>query len=428
MTVVAVVGAQWGDEGKGKIVDLLAKSADMIVRFQGGNNAGHTLVVNGTKTVFHLIPSGILHPGKVCVLGQGMVIDVGVLIEELDRLAASGHLDAAVLAVSDRAHVILPHHISLDRLREQRRSGCVPVGSTLRGIGPAYEDKVGRRGVRVGDLFRPATLRRILAETMAHSRPLLEAHGAEVPDPERLALDLERLAERIGPYVTDTVELVHRALDGGEKIMLEGAQGAWLDIDHGTYPFVTSSSTVAGGACAGAGLGPTNVDHVLAVTKAYTTRVGEGPFPTELEGAVGEHLRTVGREFGSTTGRPRRCGWFDAVATRRAVRVCGATGLALTKLDVLSGLDELRVCVGYELNGKERSTLPMEALEEVKPVYRSFPGWEGTLSGARSMADLPGQARAYVAELSRLVGCPLAIVSVGADRAETIVLRDPFAG
>ncbi|MDD5308237.1 MAG: adenylosuccinate synthase [Deltaproteobacteria bacterium] len=427
MTVVAVVGAQWGDEGKGKIVDLLAGSADMVARFQGGNNAGHTLVVNGKKTVFHLIPSGILHAGKTCVLGQGMVIDLGVLIEELDRLAVSGHLDAAVLAVSDRAHVVLPHHIALDRLREERKSGPTPVGSTLRGIGPAYEDKVGRRGVRVGDLYRPKILRRILTESAAHWRPLLTAHGNEAPDPDRLAVELERLAERIGPYVTDTVELVHRAMDDGQNIMLEGAQGAWLDIDHGTYPFVTSSSTVAGGACAGLGLGPTAVDHVLAVAKAYTTRVGEGPFPTEIKDATGEHLRTAGREFGSTTGRPRRCGWFDAVATRRAVRVCGATMLALTKLDVLCGLDELRVCVGYKVNGKERATLPMEAMDEVEPVYRSFPGWKGAFPGARSLDDLPPEACAYVTELCALVGCPLGIVSVGADRTETIVLRNPFA-
>jgi adenylosuccinate synthase len=426
MTVLAVVGAQWGDEGKGKVVDLLADRADLVVRFQGGNNAGHTLVVAGKKTVFHLIPSGVLRPGTLCVLGQGMVIDPRVFVEELDRLEASGLLAGARLAVSDGAHVILPHHLILDRLREECRSGSVPVGSTLRGIGPAYEDRVGRRGVRIGDLYRPEQFARLLSATLTYWRPMLEGRGMEVPEVSRVVEETCRLAERFRHFVTDTVELIHGQLEAGSRVLLEGAQGALLDVDHGTYPFVTSSNTISGSACAGAGLGPRHIDGVLGVIKAYTTRVGEGPFPTELHGPEGERLRDAGREFGSTTGRPRRCGWFDAVATRRVTRISGTTSLAITKLDVLTGIDPIRVCVGYELDGAPVAGFPTRELERVVPVFRDYPGWHEPLVEVRDARDLPAAARAYVDELSRLAGCPVSLLSVGPGREQTIQLTDPF--
>jgi adenylosuccinate synthase len=424
MTVVGVVGAQWGDEGKGKVVDLYAEFADMVLRFQGGNNAGHTLVVDGVKTVFHLIPSGILRPGTKCVLGQGMVIDLRVLVEELDKLA--GTIDEASLAVSDLAHVILPHHLQLDGLREDRRSGSVPVGSTRRGIGPAYEDKVGRRGLRVGDLYRPEILRGVLKDVLAYWRPMLEARGAPVPKAEEVIAALAPLATRIRPFVTDTVALLHAALDASQEILLEGAQGVMLDIDHGTYPFVTSSNTVMGGACAALGLGPTRIDEVVAIAKAYTTRVGDGPFPTELKDDVGRILRDVGAEYGSTTGRPRRCGWFDAAMVRHAARISGATRLAITKLDVLTGLPEIKVCVGYKLDGKPASGFPLAELDRLEPVYDVLPGWSEPITEARSIDDLPRNARLYVERLSALVGCPLCLVSVGPGREQTIAMTNPF--
>jgi adenylosuccinate synthase len=422
-----VVGAQWGDEGKGKVVDLYAEFADVVLRFQGGNNAGHTLVVDGKKTVFHLIPSGILRPGKRCVLGQGMVIDLRVLVEELDQLAAAGVLERAALAVSDLAHVILPHHLELDRLREDKRSGSVPVGSTRRGIGPAYEDKVGRRGLRIGDLYRPAALRSALTDVLAYWRPMLEARGAVIPTVDEVIARLAPLAARIRPYVTDTVGLLHEALDASRAVLLEGAQGVMLDVDHGTYPFVTSSNTVMGGACAALGLGPTRVDEVVAIAKAYTTRVGEGPFPTELTDDVGQRLRDVGAEFGSTTGRPRRCGWFDAAVVRYAARVSGATRLAITKLDVLTGLPEIRVCVGYEIDGARTSGFPLADLGRAVPIWETLPGWSEPITAARSFADLPANARGYVERLAALVGCPVCLVSVGPGREQTIAIANPFA-
>lgn len=426
MTVVGVVGSQWGDEGKGKVVDLLAEHADMVIRFQGGNNAGHTLVVGGEKTIFHLIPSGILREGTRCVLAQGMVIDVGVLVQELDQLDASGVLEKASLAISDRAHVILPHHILLDRLREEKRSGSVPVGSTLRGIGPAYEDKVGRRGIRIGDLFRPEVLERNLIETAEYWRPMLEARGVEIPPVAQVIAGLAPLAERIRSYVTDTVEVLHEALEADENLLLEGAQGAMLDIDHGTYPFVTSSNTVSGASGTGAGVGPTMVDEVVAITKAYTTRVGEGPFPTELNDPAGDHMRKVGAEFGSTTGRPRRCGWFDAVAIKRAVRICGATSLAVTKLDVLTGLDQINLCIAYRLGGDEVRGMPVHDLERVEPVYETLPGWNEDITGALAIEELPDNARTYLDRISQLAGCPISIVSVGPGREQTVVVANPF--
>ena len=426
MTVVGVVGSQWGDEGKGKIIDLMAERSSLVVRFQGGNNAGHTLVVGGKKTIFHLIPSGILRPGVTCVLGQGMVIDLSVLVEELDQLAASGILENADLRISDRAHVILPHHIALDRIREENRSGNVPVGSTLRGIGPAYEDKVGRRGVRIGDLVRFDNLNKTIDQCLEYWRPMLESRGAEVPTVESVTKMLEPLTARIKGYICDTVELVHQALEQNKHFLLEGAQGAMLDIDHGTYPFVTSSNTVSGAACAGSGIGPTHIKEVVAITKAYTTRVGSGPFPTELMNANGDYMRNAGGEFGSTTGRPRRCGWFDAVVVKRSVQISGATRLAITKLDVLTGLNDIKVCVGYKLNGEDITGLPSLDLENVEPVYISVPGWEKDITDAKNLDDLPENARAYVRLLSKLVGCPVSLVSIGPDREQTIVLNDPF--
>ncbi len=426
MTIVGVVGTQWGDEGKGKVVDLFAKHADLVVRFQGGNNAGHTLVVGGKKTVFHLIPSGILRPDTLCVLGQGMVIDPGVLVEELDQLDDSGLLADAKLAISDRAHVILPHHLILDRLREEKRSGSVPVGSTLRGIGPTYEDKVGRRGIRVGDLYVPKLLEQKLGETLSYWEPMLRERAGEIPTVKDVMDGLAPLAKRLEKYVTDTLELIQDSIDESRSILLEGAQGAMLDVDHGTYPFVTSSNTVSGAACAGAGIGPTQIDEIVAIAKAYTTRVGAGSFPTELHDDKGDYLRKSGAEFGSTTGRPRRCGWFDAVVVRRAARISGATWLAVTKLDVLTGLDEIQVCVGYEIDGREVKGVPVHGLERVKPIYRSLPGWSEQITEARSLDDLPANARAYLDEISRLTGCPVCLVSVGPGREQTIVVTNPF--
>ncbi|MDJ0765456.1 MAG: adenylosuccinate synthase [Myxococcota bacterium] len=420
MGVVAVVGAQWGDEGKGKIVDHLAAEADVVVRFQGGNNAGHTLIVNGKKTIFHLIPSGILHPGKVCVLGQGMVINPQVLIEELDRLRASGDLAQAKLAISDRAHVILPHHLALDRLREERKSSTVPVGTTLRGIGPTYEDKVGRRGVCIGDLLKPDRLHTLVTEALNYYRPILAAHGEPEPNVDDVVSQYAGFGSELNPYITDTTELLHQCIEAKKRVLLEGAQGALLDIDHGTYPFVTSSNTIAGAACAGIGLGPTAIGSVIAVIKAYTTRVGGGPFPTENEGHVGSHLQKVGVEYGSTTGRPRRCGWLDAVALKRAVRLSGATGLAITKLDVLSGLDTIQVCVGYSTDGKAVDGFPAAELDKIQPEYLSFAGWQEDISHARSLDALPQAARDYLQGIAELLHCPISIVSVGPDREQTI--------
>ncbi len=426
MTVVGVVGTQWGDEGKGKVVDLFAKHADLVVRFQGGNNAGHTLVVGGKKTVFHLIPSGILRPDTVCVLGQGMVIDLGVLVGELDQLDDSGLLDGAKLAISDRAHVILPHHLILDRLREEKRSGSVPVGSTLRGIGPTYEDKVGRRGIRVGDLYDLKILEQKLGETLSYWEPMLQNRAGEIPSVKAVMDSLAPLSKRLEKYVTDTLELIQDSVDESRSILLEGAQGAMLDVDHGTYPFVTSSNTVSGAACAGAGIGPTRIDEIVAIAKAYTTRVGEGAFPTELHDDKGDYLRKSGAEFGSTTGRLRRCGWFDAVVVRRAARISGATWLAVTKLDVLTGLDEIQVCVGYEIDGREVKGIPVHGLERVKPIYRSLPGWSESITEAQSLDDLPANARAYLDEVSRLAECPVCLVSVGPGREQTIIVTNPF--
>ena len=436
MPNVVVVGAQWGDEGKGKVVDLLTEHAQVVVRFQGGNNAGHTLVVNGQKTVLHLIPSGILHAGKTCVIGNGVVLDPGVFMKEVDALRAKGHLkDAEQLIISPSAHVIFPWHKQLDVLREESRGGGA-IGTTGRGIGPAYEDKVGRRGIRVRDLLDEAKLRARVRERLPSMNEELEraakAAKAEVPVLYEDEVVSEYLGhgKRLKEFVRDSSLFLAEQVRKGTRILFEGAQGTLLDVDHGTYPFVTSSNTVAGNAAVGSGIGPTAIDRVMGISKAYTTRVGGGPFPTELDDALGERLRKVGDEYGATTGRPRRCGWLDAVVLRYAVRVNGLWGLALTKMDVLSGLDTLKICTGYEIDGQQVSELPgeLEELSRVKPVYEELPGWPEKLAGARTLEDLPAAAMRYVRRVEELCGVPVVCVSVGADRGETILISNPFRG
>jgi len=423
MTALVIVGAQWGDEGKGKIVDLLTAEAHAVVRFGGGANAGHTLVVDGEKVVFHLVPSGALHERPRCVLGAGMVIDPKVLVEELEQMRARGRLPAGRVLVSECAHLVLPHHFLVDGLREQ---GPNAIGTTKRGIGPCYEDRAARRGIRAIDLTTPDVFRAKLDQSLAAWKPVIEALGGEVPDAAAIAEEYLSYADSIGPWVGDATTVLHAAREAGERLLLEGAQGTMLDVDHGTYPFVTSSSVTAGGACTGSGLAPTHVDGVLGITKAYTTRVGDGPFPTELFGDEGDALRKAGAEFGATTGRPRRCGWLDLPVLRHAVRVNGLTSLALTKLDVLSGMESLKVCVAYELDGERIETPPATRLEDAKPIYETLDGWQQDITGARSVDDLPSATRAYVAFIERALGVDAFIISVGPDRADTIVVRDPW--
>ena len=420
MPNVVVVGTQWGDEGKGKVVDHLARGADAVVRFQGGNNAGHTLVVQGEKTVLHLIPSGILQEETVCVVGNGVVVDPVVMVEELDGLASRGcPVKPGRLVLCPEAHVILPVHRLIDRLREEAR-GAERIGTTCKGIGPTYEDKVARRGVRVSDLLDEDALRDRLNKLLAvRNREIADVHGAEPLDAEALIAELRPQIERLRPYVSDTLSLLHRIWKNGGSILFEGAQGTYLDIDHGTYPYVTSSNTVAGAACAGSGVGPTAIDEVVGVAKAYTTRVGSGPFPTELTGPIGENLRRIGHEFGATTGRPRRCGWFDAMIARQAAMVNGLTQLALTKLDVLSGFERIKVATSYE--GLERVPSRVEALDAVVPIYEELPGWDADLTGMKTFDELPATCRAYIARIEELVGVPVAILGVGPGREQTIL-------
>ena len=434
MPNVVVVGAQWGDEGKGKVVDLLTEHAQLVVRFQGGNNAGHTLVVQGQKTVLHLIPSGILHPGKTCVIGNGCVVDPTVLMKEIEGLRAKNHLTSGShLLVSEHAHVICPWHKHLDALRERAR-GDGAIGTTGRGIGPAYEDKIARRGIRLRDLLDVDRLRRRVKERMpsvlAELASLARAAKAEEPllDPEAIVTEYAALGVRLKDFVGDTSVFLADQVRKGARILFEGAQGTLLDVDHGTYPYVTSSNTVAGNAAVGSGLGPTVIDRVMGISKAYTTRVGAGPFPTELHDELGERLRKVGDEFGATTGRPRRCGWLDTVVLRYAARVNGLWGLALTKMDVLSGFPTLQICTAYELDGKRVDELPgdLEDLSRVKPVYEELPGWEQSLGGARTLEDLPAAAQRYVRRVEEIVGVPVVCISVGAERGETILLSNPF--
>jgi len=434
MPNVVVIGAQWGDEGKGKVVDLLTEHAQVVVRFQGGNNAGHTLVVGGQKTVLHLIPSGILHPGKTCVIGNGVVVDPAVLVGEIDALKARGFLkDDAQLLISDNAHVIFPWHKLLDSFREKARGGSA-IGTTGRGIGPAYEDKVARRGIRVRDLLNADRLRaRIearLPQALDELKELCAQAGAPVPQLEvpQVLAEFSGLGERLKPFVHDASLYLSGQVRRGARILFEGAQGTLLDVDHGTYPFVTSSNCVAGNAAVGSGLGPTAIDKVMGISKAYTTRVGGGPFPTELNDATGDQLRNMGDEFGTTTGRPRRCGWLDGVVLRYASRVNGLWGMALTKLDVLSGLKTLQICTAYELDGQKVTELPgdYEDLARVKPIYETLQGWDENLADVRTFDELPENAKRYVRRVEEVSGVPVVCVSVGADRGETVLLQNPF--
>ncbi len=434
MANVVVVGAQWGDEGKGKVVDLLTEHAQVVVRFQGGNNAGHTVVVGGQKTILQLIPSGILHGGKTCVIANGVVIDPSVLVGEIDSLKSRGFLkDDAQLLISAIAHVIFPWHKWIDALREKVRGGS-KLGTTGRGIGPAYEDKVARRGIRVRDLLNADRLTQRVSERLPSAMEELEllARAAQAPLPtletNGLIAEYVALGDRMRPHVGDASVFLAAEIAKGARILFEGAQGTLLDIDHGTYPFVTSSNCIAGNAAVGAGLGPTAIDRVMGISKAYTTRVGAGPFPTELTDEIGERLRKKGVEFGSVTGRPRRCGWLDAVVLRYAVRVNGLWGIALTKLDVLSGLKAVNLCTAYELDGQRVTEFPgdPEDLERIHPVYESLPGWEDDLAAVRTFDELPENAKRYVRRVEEACGVPVVCVSVGADRGETILLQNPF--
>ena len=426
---VIIIGAQWGDEGKGKIVDLLTESAAAVVRFQGGHNAGHTLVINGHKTVLHLIPSGILREGVRCLIGNGVVLSPTALLAEIDRLEAQGVAVADRLRISEACPLILPYHIALDQAREKAR-GERAIGTTGRGIGPAYEDKVSRRAVRLGDLFQRERFAAKLGEVLDfHNFVLRHYFQAETVDFQQVLEETLAMAERLRPLAADVTELLDAHRRRGDNMLFEGAQGALLDIDHGTYPYVTSSNTTAGGAATGTGLGPRYLDYVLGITKAYATRVGGGPFPTELFDETGEYLADRGHEFGSTTGRRRRCGWFDAVALRRSILNNSVTGLCVTKLDVLDGLDSIRMCVDYRCGVERLNHVPLgaEALAACEPIYEEMPGWRDSTFGVRRYEDLPAAARAYLRRIEELADAPIDIISTGPDRADTIVLRNPFA-
>lgn len=425
---VVVIGTQWGDEGKGKVVDLLTEHAGAVVRFQGGHNAGHTLVIDGDKTVLHLIPSGILRDNVHCLIGNGVVVEPESLFEELDALETRGVPASKRLRVSPACPVILPTHIELDRAREKAR-GKDAIGTTGRGIGPAYEDKAARRGVRIADLLRPDVLAPKLRELVAFHNFVLEHYFGEPPQSfDKVYEQCLAHGERLGPLVEDVISILHAHRRAGNRIMFEGAQGALLDIDHGTYPYVTSSNTTAAGAACGTGVGPRDIGYVLGITKAYTTRVGAGPFPTELDNDAGRHLAERGNEFGATTGRPRRCGWFDAAALRRSVQVNSISGICLTKLDVLDGLETVRICVGYQCGGEWRDVPPLgaEAMAECQPEYIELAGWSGSTAGLTALDQLPDNARRYLDKLEELVGVPVDMISTGPDRNETIMRRHPF--
>jgi adenylosuccinate synthase len=426
---VVVIGAQWGDEGKGKITDLLSRSADVVVRYQGGVNAGHTVVVQGQTFKLHLIPSGILYPDTECIIGSGTVIDPKVLIEELDQLEQL-NVSTAHLLISETAHVTMPYHRLIDQASEERR-GNHKIGTTKRGIGPTYADKSERIGIRVIDLMDPDSLRKQLRWTVQYKNAVLEKLYDLPPlDPEAVIEEYLHYAERLRPHVVDSSLRIYEAVRQRRNILFEGAQGTLLDLDHGTYPYVTSSNPVAGGACVGAGIGPTIIDRVIGVAKAYTTRVGEGPFPTELDGGVGQLLCDRGAEFGTTTGRKRRCGWFDGVIGRYAVRINGLDCLAITKLDVLDELDEIQVCVAYELDGERCLDLPSNARQfaRCRPIYKTLPGWKQSTADCRTLADLPPQALDYLKFLAELMEVPIAIISLGASRDQTIIVEDPIHG
>jgi adenylosuccinate synthase len=425
---VVVIGTQWGDEGKGKVVDLLTDKAAAVVRFQGGHNAGHTLVIDGKKTVLHLIPSGILRGNVMCLIGNGVVLSPAALFEELEMLDKAGVPARDRLLISESCPLILPYHIALDQARELAR-GKKAIGTTGRGIGPAYEDKVARRGLRLGELLDTAHFTERLREVMEYHNFALEHYFKAAPVDYQQVLD-EALAqgEQIAPMVADIPGHLHRLRREGKSIMFEGAQGALLDIDHGTYPYVTSSTTTAGGAASGSGIGPRHIDYVLGIVKAYTTRVGAGPFPTELFDDNGKHLGEKGHEFGATTGRQRRCGWLDAVALKRSLDINSVTGMCITKLDVLDGLDTLRIAVNYRLNGELLDAPPAGAdlIEQCEPLYIDMPGWSESTVGAKSYDELPAAARAYLDKVEEVCATPIAIISTGPDRTETIILKHPF--
>lgn len=428
MANVVVIGSQWGDEGKGKIVDWLSERADVVVRFQGGHNAGHTLVVDGTVYKLSLLPSGIVRGGKMSIIGNGVVIDPWALRDEIVRLTEQGLvISPDNLQIASNATLILPFHRELDALREDATSG-VKIGTTRRGIGPAYEDKVGRRAIRVCDLADRKAVESRLDGLLTHHNALRAGLGADVIDKDEVASALMDIASVIAPYAANTWRTLAQAKADGKRILFEGAQGMMLDVDHGTYPYVTSSNTLAGQAAGGAGVGPGSLNYVLGITKAYTTRVGSGPFPTELSDAVGQRLGERGREFGTVTGRSRRCGWFDAVMVRQAVQLGGIDGIALTKLDVLDGLSEVKVCTGYRLNGELIDFFPpdMEGQAAVEPIYESLEGWSESTEGARSWADLPATAVKYVRRVEELIGAPVAMLSTSPEREDTILMRDPF--
>lgn len=424
MANTVIIGAQWGDEGKGKIVDMLSAQSQVIVRFQGGANAGHTIKDGAREVVLHLIPSGILWPDVMCIIGNGVVLDPEVFLEEIDSLAAQGfNVAPERLALSPAAHLILPYHKLLDTAREARRAGQ-KIGTTGRGIGPAYEDKAARIGLRAGDLTQPELVREKIRHALLEKNILLrELYKFDSLDPDKVADDLLKLAPKVVPYLKDADALIHAAINRNEDILFEGAQGVHLDIDHGTYPFVTSSSTVAAGACCGTGIAPSDIDKVIGVVKAYTTRVGSGPFPTELEDDAGRYLQAKGHEFGATTGRPRRCGWLDAVILRESVRLNGLSTMAITKLDVLQSLPRLEICTAYLLDGKKLDYPPLGEGEmgRVKPVYESLPGFEDDIANCRKYADLPEEARKYIERIEELTGVPAGYISVGPEREQTII-------
>jgi adenylosuccinate synthase len=425
---VVVIGTQWGDEGKGKVVDLLTDRASAVVRFQGGHNAGHTLVIDGKTTVLHLIPSGILRDNVQCLIGNGVVLSPSALLEELEMLDKAGVPARERLKISESCPLILPYHIALDQARERAR-GSKAIGTTGRGIGPTYEDKVSRRGLRLGELLDPAHFTERLREVMEyHNHALKHYFKTDTVDYQQVLDEALAQGEQIAPMVTDIPGLLHRMRREGKDIMFEGAQGALLDIDHGTYPYVTSSTTTAGGAASGSGVGPRHIDYVLGIVKAYTTRVGAGPFPTELFDAVGDHLGEKGHEFGATTGRQRRCGWLDTVALRRSLDINSVTGMCITKLDVLDGLETLKIAVAYTLNGARIDSPPAGAdlIEQCEPEYIEMPGWSESTFGIKRFEDLPEAAKAYLDKIEELCETPIAIISTGPDRAETIVLKHPF--
>jgi adenylosuccinate synthase len=428
MSTVVIVGTQWGDEGKGKIVDFLTEKADIVARYQGGNNAGHTVVINDEKYILHLIPSGILHKGKKCIIGNGVVIDPAALIEEMDGLKKRGININKNLLISKNAHVIMPYHIAIEKENENKK-GNKKIGTTGRGIGPSYTDKISRHGIRMMDLLNPDVFKEKLSANLSMVNFLLENLYKTNPlNEEEIYRQYMKYAERLAPYITDTDLIVNKEIDAGKNLLFEGAQGTLLDIDHGTYPFVTSSNTIAGGACTGLGVGPTKIKKVLGVVKAYTTRVGEGPFPTEIKDETGQLIRKKGGEFGATTGRPRRCGWLDILILKHAVRINGLTGIAITKLDILDGFDKLKICVGYKYNGKRYTEFPKEidVLNNCTPIYEEIDGWKESTIGIKEFRKLPANARKYIKTIEKMLGIKVQIISTGQKRDEIIVLKEQF--